>query len=131
VVQLRTSDELDCESMSGAGEGGLWVIVNTEECVQCRIAKLDRDLRVRGEVPVTPGAAAVRVGLGCLVSNPDEDVIEQIDPRTLKAVNQIETGSRPATWRSVPGRCGRWLKETAALPATPRTPRRQCASMLV
>ena len=95
-VQLRTSDELDCESMSGAGEGGLWAIVDSDDCAQCRIAKLDRDLKVRGEVPLTAGAAAVRVGLGSVwVSNPEEDIIEQIDPKTLKVVNQIETGSRP------------------------------------
>ena len=76
-VQLKTSDELDCESMSGAGEGGLWVIVNTKDCVQCRIAKLDRDLKVRGEIPVTAGAAGVRAGLGSVwVINPEADVIE-------------------------------------------------------
>jgi streptogramin lyase len=51
---------------------------------------------VRGEISVTPGAAAVRVGLGSVwVSNPDEDLLEQIDPKTMKVVNRIETGSRP------------------------------------
>jgi streptogramin lyase len=95
-VQLRTSDELDCESMSGTGESGLWVVIDTDDCVQCGIARLDPDLKVRGVVPVTAGAAAVRVGLGSVwVSNSDGDVVEQIDPKTLKVVDRIETGSRP------------------------------------
>jgi virginiamycin B lyase len=95
-VQLKTPDELDCELTSGAGEGGVWVIINAQDCVQCRIAKLDRNLRTMAAIPVKAGAAAVRAGLGSVwVSNPEEDVVEQIDPKTLKVVNQIPTGDRP------------------------------------
>jgi streptogramin lyase len=95
-VQLKTPDELDCEFTSGAGEGGFWVIINTEDCIQCGIAKLDRNLAVEAVVPVKAGAAGVRVGLGRVwVSNPEENLVEEIDPKTLKVVGQFETGSRP------------------------------------
>jgi streptogramin lyase len=115
--------------MSGAGEGGLWAIVNTDDCVQCGIAKLDGDLKVRAEVEVTAGAAAVRVGLGSVwVSNPEEDILEQIDPKTLKVVNRIETGSRPRYMAVGAGSVWHSLRATAASPAIPPKPRSPCAS---
>lgn len=95
-VRLRTPDELDCEFTSDAGEGGFWVIVNTKDCVQCRIARLDKNLAVTATVPVKAGAAGVRVGLGSVwVSNPEEDVVQQIDPKTLQIVDEVPTGDRP------------------------------------
>jgi virginiamycin B lyase len=95
-VQLKTPDELDCELTSGAGEGGFWVIVNDRGCVQCRIAKLDRDLTVKALVPVKAGAAGVRVGVGSVwISNPEVNVVQQIDPKALKVVHEIATGPRP------------------------------------
>jgi hypothetical protein len=60
------------------------------------IAKLDRDLGVRASIPVTEGAAGVRAGLGSVwVSNPEADIVEQIDLKRLKVANKITTGDRP------------------------------------
>jgi streptogramin lyase len=46
--------------------------------------------------PVTEGAAGVRDGLGSVwVSNPEADIVEQIDLKRLKVANKITTGDRP------------------------------------
>ena len=95
-VSLAVPDDLDCELTSAAGEDGVWVITDADGCVRCRIAKLDRDLGVRASIPVTEGAAGVRAGLGSVwVSNPEADIVEQIDLKRLKVANKITTGDRP------------------------------------
>jgi virginiamycin B lyase len=96
-VQVPLSaDELDGETTVGAGEGGIWAVVNTKNCIQCGVVRVDRKLRVVGTVPVTEGAAAVRAGLGSVwVSNADHGFVEQIDPATMKVISRVQTGPRP------------------------------------
>ena len=62
--KLDVPEELDQEASIGAGEGGVWLVVNGPDCVQCLVAHLDRDLELQVKIPVTAGAAAVEVGLG-------------------------------------------------------------------
>lgn len=95
-TKLDVPEELDQEASIGSGEGGVWLVVNGPDCVQCLVAHLDRDLELQAKIPVTAGAAAVEVRLGGVwVSSPDNDLVEQIDPTTKKVVGQVRTGSRP------------------------------------
>ena len=53
-------------------------------------------MKVIGTVTVQEGAATVRTGEGAVwVANPDEDVVEQIDPASERVVRTIETAPGP------------------------------------
>jgi virginiamycin B lyase len=85
------------ESSVGAGEGGVWLVVDGHGCDACSLAKVDpKTLKVSGEVPVEPGAAAVRVGYGSVwVTNPDADVLQEVDPASMEVVGTYEVGESP------------------------------------
>jgi virginiamycin B lyase len=85
------------ESSIGAGEGGVWLVVDGHGCEACSLAKVDpKTMKVSGEVPVEPGAAGVRVGYGSVwVTNPDADVLQQVDPGSLEILGTYEVGESP------------------------------------
>lgn len=95
--RLAVPGSLDGEGSIGAGEGGVWLVVDGPKCKACRVAKVDpRTMRVAAQVPVKPGAAGVRVGAGSVwVSNPDQDAVQQIDPDTEEVIGTYPVGRTP------------------------------------
>ncbi len=87
----------DTESSIDAGAGAVWLVADGPDCFACRVAWVQPErMRVLGQVPVTEGAAAVRFGEGSVwVTNPMEDLVEQIDPKSHRVVGRIDVGSGP------------------------------------
>ena len=85
------------ESSVGAGEGGVWLVLDGKGCKACELAKVDPEsLKVAAEVPIEPGGAGVRVGYGSVwVTNPDEDVLQEVDPASEKVVGTYNVGEAP------------------------------------
>ena len=96
-LALRIPTGMEGEGSVGAGEGGVWLVVDGPDCTSCRVARIDPEtMRVTAEVKVQHGSAAVRTGSGAVwVTNPLKDLVEKIDPGDEKVVDAIETGPGP------------------------------------
>jgi virginiamycin B lyase len=96
-VRLPVPTALDGEGSIGAGEGGVWLVIDGPGCTGCRVARVEpRTMKVIARVPVQAGAATVRTGEGAVwVANPDKDLVEQIDADTEKVVRTVKTGPGP------------------------------------
>ena len=96
-VPLAVPPFLDGEGSVGAGEGGVWLVVDAKSCSACRVARVNpRTLRVVARIPVRAGAAAVRAGAGGVwVTNPLRGVVQRIDSRTNRVVATIKVPGEP------------------------------------
>jgi virginiamycin B lyase len=85
------------ESSLGAGEGGVWLVLDGDGCQACALAKVDpKSLKVDAEIAIEPGGAGVRVGYGSVwVTNPDADILQQVDPSSEEVVGTYEVGEAP------------------------------------
>ena len=85
------------ESSVGAGEGGVWLVLDGDGCQACALAKVDPEsMKVDAKIPIEPGGAGVRVGYGSVwVTNPDADVLQRVDPASEKVVGTYEVGEAP------------------------------------
>jgi DNA-binding beta-propeller fold protein YncE len=87
----------------GAGEGGVWLVVDGPSCATSLVARVDpRSLRVFARIVVHEGAAAVRVGHEAVwVTNPSRSVVQKIDARRNRVVATTRVGPQPrflAAW---------------------------------
>lgn len=96
-VALKIPKSLGGEGSIGAGEGGVWLVVDGSGCDACRVVRVDPEsLEVETETPVEPGAAGVRAGGGAVwVTNPDEDLVQSLDPATGKVVSKTKVPGAP------------------------------------
>ena len=96
-LALKIPSGMGGEGSVGAGEGGVWLVVDGADCTSCRVARVDPGtMRVTAEVEVESGSAGVRTGAGAVwVTNPVEDIVEKIDPVAEKVVDSIGTGPGP------------------------------------
>jgi len=96
-VALPVSTDYFGEGSIAAGAGAVWLVTDGPDCTACRISRVGkRSMEVTAEIPVRIGAASVRVGAGSVwVTNPVEDVVQRIDPRTRRVIRTIKTGRGP------------------------------------
>jgi streptogramin lyase len=96
-IRLKVPASLDGEGSIGAGEGGVWLVLDGQGCKACRLAKVKPGpMSVTAEVSIDAGAAGVRVGEGSVwVTNPDRDEVQQIDPRSEEVVGTYPVGGSP------------------------------------
>jgi virginiamycin B lyase len=96
-IKLPIPQELDGEGSIGAGARGVWLVIDGPRCTACRVARVHpRAMRVTAGVPVEDGAAGVRVGGGSVwVTNPRRNLVQQIDPHSLKVVRTVNAGAGP------------------------------------
>jgi streptogramin lyase len=88
---------LDSEGTIGVGSGSVWMVADGEDCHHCRVARIDADtMKVAAMIPVEHGAASVRYGFGHVwVVDPQQNLVQKIDPATEKVVQTTETGPSP------------------------------------
>jgi virginiamycin B lyase len=96
-VALAVPQYLGGEASIGVGANAVWVVVDGAGCYACRLARVDpHSLRVTTRVRVMAGAAGVRViGGSVWVTNPDSDVVQQVDAARLRVVRTRPTGDMP------------------------------------
>jgi virginiamycin B lyase len=96
-VALAVPKYLGGEASIGVGANAVWVVVDGPGCNACRLARVDpRSLRVTALIRVMAGAAGVRVdGRSVWVTNPDSDVVQQVDAGRLRVVRTRATGDMP------------------------------------
>jgi virginiamycin B lyase len=87
------------EASIGVGAGAAWVVVDTDKCSACRLARVSSrpgSLHVVKRIPIRAGGAAVRFGEGAVwVTNPLRDVVQKIDPKRNRVVKTIKVGRIP------------------------------------
>jgi streptogramin lyase len=122
-VALRVPRELGGEAEIATGAGSVWLVVDGRGCSACRVARVDaRSLRVVAQIPVMAGAAGVRVARGAVwVTNPDNDVVQRIDPRRGRVAGTLRTGDMPRFLTA--DRTGLWILNQADGTATHVDPR--------
>ena len=96
-VPLAVPAALDGEGSVGAGEGGVWIVVDGPGCTGCRVARIDpRTMKVTSKVTVQEGSATARTGEGAVwIANPEQNVVQEIDPISEKVVRTVKTGPGP------------------------------------
>jgi virginiamycin B lyase len=96
-VALAVPQYLGGEASVGVGANAVWVVVDGAGCFACRLARVDpRSLRVTARIRVMAGAAGVRVDGGSVwITNPDGDVVQQVDAARLRVVRTRATGDMP------------------------------------
>jgi hypothetical protein len=96
-VRVPVSVDWGGEGSIGAGVGGIWLVADGARCTACRVVRVSpRTMRITARIRVRIGAAGVRTGEGSVwVTNPNEDVVQQIDPRRRRVVRIIPTGPQP------------------------------------
>jgi len=96
-IPLRLPPRLGGEGSIGAGEGAVWVVTDGRDCGACRLARIDPAAgRVVESIPITEGGAGVRVGEGAVwVTNPSNDLVQQINPSANEVVRTIDVGPSP------------------------------------
>jgi virginiamycin B lyase len=96
-VKLAIPSSLDGEGSIGAGAGGVWLVIDGQDCTRCRVARVDpKSLRVVDRIPVREGSAAVRTGLGAVwVTNPTTNIVQKIEPRTNRVVATTNVAGSP------------------------------------
>jgi virginiamycin B lyase len=96
-IPLDIPSSLDGEGSIGAGEGGVWLVIDGKGCKACRLAKVDAgSMTVAAQIPIQSGAAGVRVGEGSVwVTNPDQDLVQQVDPDAEDVVGTYPVDESP------------------------------------
>jgi YVTN family beta-propeller protein len=87
----------DGESSIGAGEGGIWVISDGDDCSGCVLVRIDpASVKITHTYDVPEGATAVRAGLGGIwVTYASEDRVVRVDAATGEIVSEIDVGPGP------------------------------------
>jgi YVTN family beta-propeller protein len=96
VAARATFEEpiVDSEASVGAGEGAVWVVVDTGSNLLIGIDPATLEVLHRFALP--GGAAGVRAGLGGVwVTRPNSDELLRVDPATGDVVATIEVGETP------------------------------------
>lgn len=85
------------ESSLGAGEDGIWVIADGDDCSACMLVRIDpRTVEIADTYDVPEGGTAVRAGLGGVwITYSSEDRVAHVDPETDAVVSEIDVGSGP------------------------------------
>jgi virginiamycin B lyase len=97
----------------GAGEGGVWAVVEHQPA-SCRLIRVDPATdRVDDMFALPPGAVSVRAGHGSLwVACPTEDRVLRVDPRSGELTAEFTTGHVPRFL--VVGQDGIWVLNQAS-----------------
>jgi virginiamycin B lyase len=85
------------ESSIGAGEGGVWAIVDGDDCSGCVLVRIDPEtVEIADTYDVPEGGTAVRAGLGGIwITYFDEDRVARIDPETGEVDAEVNVGWGP------------------------------------
>jgi virginiamycin B lyase len=96
-IALALPPRLGGEGSIGAGLGSVWVVTQGAGCESCHLARVDPGTgTVVASIPIEDGGAGVRVGEGRVwITNPDQDLVQEVDPQRDEVVRTTSVGPVP------------------------------------